>query len=238
LPSDSVSDGVCRARSTAGAWAESIEIGGKPEYQTLHSANELLLIRPRSGISRFQSSSRCGTHSFAVPPELPTSLSRPNSSLSLVNFTVPPASRPASRLTYVDPDPVHSSDSVMSGYGHEHDDPMTTFKYRRRQNHHSIDAPEQRSQFANETIAHLNSIANINSKDIMDRPQSAFSLTDARPAGVSRSAGGKKLGLNFSPVPTTGSLPYLSLPSVSPSLARSLPHSLPPSLVKVVDSLI
>ena len=107
---------------------------------------------------------------------------------------------------------------------------MTTFKYRRRQNHHSIYAPEQRSQLANETIAaHLNSMANINSKDIMDRPQSAFSLTDARPAGVSRSAGGKKLGLNFSPVATTGYLPYLSLPSVSPSLARSLALSLPPS---------
>ena len=92
---------MCRARSTAGAWAESIEIGGKPEYQTLHSANELLLIRPRAGIARFQSSSRCGTHSFAVPPELPTSLSRPNSSLSLANFTVPPASRPASRCVWI-----------------------------------------------------------------------------------------------------------------------------------------
>ena len=54
------------AQTLACQWADERQTRGTPQYTTFDfPANELLLSRPRSGIARFQTSSRSGVHSFA-----------------------------------------------------------------------------------------------------------------------------------------------------------------------------
>eukprot|EP00277_Geminigera_cryophila_P033259 CAMPEP_0173121022 /NCGR_PEP_ID=MMETSP1102-20130122/52969_1 /TAXON_ID=49646 /ORGANISM="Geminigera sp., Strain Caron Lab Isolate" /LENGTH=107 /DNA_ID=CAMNT_0014027411 /DNA_START=250 /DNA_END=569 /DNA_ORIENTATION=- len=79
-----------------------MQTGGTPQYTTFDfPANELLLSRPRSGIARFQTSSRSGAHSFAETPD-PQPI-RPKSSLGMT-VTGRSASRASAAATWSRPD--------------------------------------------------------------------------------------------------------------------------------------
>jgi len=178
-----------RPRSVACVWADSVGFGGRPPYQEINGLpNELLLTRPRSGISRFQSSVRKGVNSFAEVPDPPPL--RPRSSLSN------PQSRPSSRLSLAAQDetwrprllPAQSVDPTRSKSANE------------------LAAELEAPNVPYRPTSSLSPPGSLADKTEWERPESSMSYTSMaadqshhRPAGLSRTSAGKYLGLNLNP---------------------------------------